>query len=569
MNRRRDLLGCGLMVALFLFLAQGQAWAHGGSYGGPGPGGAGTPGPGPGNPRNGGTTPGTDPSWINWWDRNREEFFDVRKRRLEGSLQGENKRYDRDDVHQLPSRDEVRDQVVPVLQGLLGDKSADVRDAAAIALGRAGEAPVVESLAALLSDGDRSVRQAAVMGLGLVRHPMAEQILIDYMLAQDTAYKERGMAALALGFSGGDKALKALLDRLGETQPFTRLAAIKTRQVDGCRALGLGLAGAASAAGPLIQAVQKDRSKDRAFNPLALTGLAKLADPGAGSTVLAGLDARHNDDRRAAAIAAGRCLGRDDPKVLKKLLTTWKEEKDAHARYFLTISLGRIGGDEILAALRKNLDRNRNREDRAFTALALGIAGDLDSAATLLGLLEKEKDISLRGAAAIALGILGDANAAPALMKTLADTANPELRSFVITALAMLDHREALPSIRDILARSARDERLGRACGLALAVMFEADSLELMMTIMRNSGSIQVKGGMATALGRAGDRRSIEGLVKLATDGGETDLTRAFAVVALGLVADKSPSSDFARAAIDSNYAMENAEALLEVIDIF
>ncbi len=570
-NKR--LFQLALATIIFACIGAPSAWAHGGQYGGPGQGGGGTPGPGPGprSPKNGGVTSGRDPSWLNWWDRNREEYFNVRQRRVDksGANEANNEKYDVGGAaHQSASKEDIRNVIIPALMGLVGDKSADVRDATAIALGRAGEVPVLSAIQKLLGDKNRRVRQGAIMGLGLLRHPMADQVLTQVLLAPNTAFKDRGMAAIALGLGGGDKAQKSLTKRLGERHPFSKLSALKSREVDGCRAMGLGLLGRSENATPLMAALKSDKTKDKSFTAMALVGLAKLADPLSAEFGMKGLKARSNDTRRGAAILLGRTIKSDDKKTIKKLLKHWKKEKDAHARYFLTISLGRIGGDEILSALRKNLLKNKNREDRAYSALALGVAQDLSTAPDMLKILSKERDVSLRGAMAIALAIMDHRASSPTLFAILKKTKNPDLRSSLITALAMLDHTKALLEIRQILAE-ARNERLVRSCGLAMAVMYDDDSLKQMVSTLKNSGSIQVKGGMASALGRTGDRRVIEPLIKLIKTNSETDLTRAFAVVALGLVGDKAPTSEFTRVSIDSNYAMINAQAFLEIIDIF
>ncbi len=558
------------MLFFICTLGQEHALAHGGQYNRPS-GGSGVPGPGPGNPRSGGVTPSRDPSWLNWWDRNREDYYDVRKIRLEksGPNEGGNGKYAKSAAdHQGATKDDTRNMIVPTLLGAANDKSPDVRDATGIALGRAGEIPVVATLKKLLGDNNRRVRQGAILGLGLLRHPMAQHVLGELLMASDTAFKERGMAAIALGLGGGDKAEEKLLRKIGSRQPFGRLSSIKTRQVDGCRALGLGLLGRSENASALIAALKKNKSKDKSFAAMALVGLAKLGDPLSAAAGLQGLKAKDNDTRRGAAILLGRTVNEKNKKTVKTLLKHWKKERDAHARYFLSISLGRIGGDEILAALNKNLLRNKNREDRAFSALALGIAHDYSAAPILEKILAKERDVSLRSAMAISLAIMDHKNSAPLIFKTLKETKNYDLRASLITALAMLDFKEALPEIRKILGR-ARNERLVRSCGFAMAAMYDADSLKQMLATLRNSGSIQVKGGMASALGRTGDRRVIEPLVKLIKTKAETDLTRAFAIVALGLVGDKSDKSEFSRVSIDSNYAMVNAQAFLEVIDIF
>ncbi|MFT7617271.1 MAG: HEAT repeat protein [Planctomycetota bacterium] len=566
-TRLKDL---SVVILILVAVFSGDCWAHGGQYGKPG-GGAGTPGPKPGNPRSGGVTPGSEPTWLNWWDRNREEFFDVRHRRLEQSDNSDASKQKYAPVngeHRSATKDDIRNRIVPTLLGVAGNSSAEVRDATAIALGRAGKVPVLKALQKLLADKNRRVRQGAIMGLGLLRHAMAQQVLSGVLLDPSTPFKERGMAAIALGLGGGDKAQEMLAHRLGKRQPFGKLSAIKARQVDGCRALGLGLLGRQENAQPLMAALSENDSKDKSFPAMAFVGLAKLGDPLATKFGLKGLKNRKNDTRRGAAIMLGRTVDSSDKKTVKALLKHWKSEKDAHARYFLTISLGRIGGGDILNALKKNMIKNKNREDRAFSALALGVAQDHSAAEDIIRLMKKERDVSLRGAMAISLAIMDYKDANELLFKTLKKTKNPDLRSFLITSLAMMDHRPALMEIRQVLA-AARNERLVRSCGFAMAVMYDEDSLEHMVSNLKNSGSIQVKGGMASAIGRTGDRRVIAPLIKLINEPSETNLTRAFAIVALGLVGDKAAKSELSRVSIDSNYAMVNAQAFLEIIDIF
>lgn len=548
-----------------------DARAHGGQYTGPGGANVGTPrgGRGSGTPRQGGSTSSNTPTWRNWWARNREEFFDVREHRMDLTNPGNGQEgYVRETEHQSATKEEVRKLIVPLLQAAVRDKSSDVRDAAAIALGRVGDVPVLDALKPLLDDNVKSVREAAIMGIGLIRHALAEQVLIEVLRDPQSGYKERGMAAIALGLSGGKHAHEALADRIGQANSLKDVSNVKMRQVEGCRALGLGLIGDPEIAGLLTTAIKKAKTRDETFTPMALTALARLDDPSATDLVLKSLGHRDNDVVRAAAILAGRSVIAEQEKDAKILVRRCAAERDKHAQYFLTISLGRIGTEDALSYLRKIYRTGRNREHRGFAALALGIAKDHESAGLMRKTLLGERDESLRAASALALALLEDRESGKVILELLEKTKNPELRADFITALAMLDHHAAIPEIRRITSE-ARNERLVQACGFALAAMRDAASIPTMVGILKNSGSLQVKGGMATALGRTGDRRAIEELCELVGDESETDMTRAFAIVALGLIGDKSAKSAFTRVSIDSNYALVNAEALLEVIDIF
>ncbi|MCA9319177.1 MAG: HEAT repeat domain-containing protein, partial [Planctomycetes bacterium] len=296
--------------------------------------------------------------------------------------------------------------------------------------------------------------------------------------------------------------------------------------------------------------------------------LTKVPDPAAAPIAASRLDDRKHQTRRSAAILAGYVIPASDQKAMRQFIRTVADESDQHAQNFGIISIGRLGGDDAVKWLVHALEKERHRETRAFAALALGIAKNTDSAPALREAVATEKDETLRGAAAVALGILGDRDSAETILKVLKEERNPELRADLVTALGMLEFEGATEFVRELLGE-ARNRRLVQACGLFLAVVNDSSSIDLMLRVMRHSGSIQVKGGMATAIGRMADRRSIEELVKLVKDGSETDQTRAFALVALGLIADQADVSAFARISIDSNYALDDAQALLEAIDIF
>ena len=567
---------CGQVISMFallgaLFGLSADARAHGGQYSNPAiprpdPS---TPSSGKTPPRGGGVTAATTPNWENWWEHNKEEFFDVRARRQAKSDQEQEagEGYTGSDLHQSASRSEIRDVIVPTIAAALKDKSSDVRDAAAIAMGRIGMAPELAKLQPLLDDANTAVREAAILGIGLLKHSMAEEVLIGLMQKPDTDAKERGLCALALGLSGGDRALAALKKNLGSDSPLPGVAAVKARQLEGARALGIGLFAKAENAAVLLDAFKKGDTKDAAFRPLVLVGLSRAADASCQAIVFEGLRDKKDDVRRGAAILAGRCFAADQTKEVKKLVALWDEENDLHARAFLTISLGRIGGDSAVPKLKTIFKEARSKDDRAFAAIALGIAKSAAEAPLLREALQKEKDISVRSAAAVALAIMDDAESAKAIHALLANE-NPELQSYMVTALAMLDHKPALVDVRRLVGE-ARHPLLARNSGLALGLMHDTTALDQMLSQLRNSGSIAVKGGMATAIGRIGDRRSIDRLIEIVKDASATDQTRAFAVVALGLIGDKSQRSEFTRISIDSNFGLQTCEAFSTAIDVF
>ncbi|MBZ0152670.1 MAG: hypothetical protein K8J09_14190, partial [Planctomycetes bacterium] len=58
----------------------------------------------------------------------------------------------------------------------------------------------------------------------------------------------------------------------------------------------------------------------------------------------------------------------------------------------------------------------------------------------------------------------------------------------------------------------------------------------------------------ATAIGRIGDRRSLDTLTKLLADASRAPLPRAFAAVALGCIADRADLPWTSKISLDINY---------------
>lgn len=554
----------GLILAL-----SAKAMAHGGQYTDgaaplPPPGGSGAP------RASGIRIPGTETTWQNWWKHNSEEFLDARDRKRlqsEETVPSTTAGSDGDQPGPVALMDR-RKVFLPVLLPLLLDPSSEVVDAAAIAIGRIGGAPEAESLAPLLSHGNPKVREAAILGMGLLRDPRGALQLIRILESTTTDYDDRGLAAIALGLSGGKGALSALKGRLGRRAPIKGASRAKTRQLEGCRALGLGLVGDPSSTDLITARLKKHSSRDANLEPMLLTALARLDEPAAAVTALRAVAHRKSDVRRSGWILAGRSVQSHETKMVRSLLSALTKEKDKFARDMAMISLGRIGSADALKRLRKIWSRGRNRQERCFAALGMGISHDADSIKMLRAALSKEKDLNLRGATAIALGIAGDQASGPELLKLLKSVGNPDLQAHLAWALGMLEFEEALEPLRTLMGQ-ARQKELVMACGLALGIIGDGKALDVMTEILKNSGSFAVKGAMARAIGRLGDRRATQTLVSIVQDKKETHQTRAFAVVALGLLGDKRPRNDLSRVSIDSNYVLISCDVLHRVLDIF
>ncbi len=407
-----------------------------------------------------------------------------------------------------------------------------------------------------------------MLGIGLLRDPRGAQSLITILRNTRTTADDRALAAIALGLSGGREARAALEERLGKSSPIKGASRAKTRQLEGCRALGLGLIGDPDCIDLLTARLSKHASRDANFEPMILTALARLDEPATARTAVRAVSHRRNDIRRSAWILAGRSVQLHETKIVRSLLKALARERDRFARNMACIALGRIGHPDAVKQLIKLWTKGGNRDERCFAAVGLGISQDIDAVKKLRIALLKENDLNLRGATAIALGIAGDEESGAPLLKLLQSVGDPDLRANIIWSLGMLEHKGALAELRRLMA-GARKSELVMACGLALGVIGDTKALDLLIGVLKTSGSITVKGSMARAIGRLGDNRASEILLSVAADPKQTDQTRSFAVVALGLLGDKRPRNELSRISIDSNYALISCNALHRVLDIF
>lgn len=570
-----------VLALLAAALTPVSALAHGGVYRGPpyptvppisGPGGT------PGGARGGRATPSFNPrattpsldvrSWETWWALNKEEFFPIRG--PAGS--GEGGRYA--GAGRPPSREEVRQQIIPVLLDMLKDRDKEVRNSTAVALGKVGGEAELPHLLALREDNDRTVVEGAILGLGLLEVEEAEKRLIRIVRDKRHSARERGFAMMALGFSGGTTAREFLLEGLGKPAAQSRartahlpaLQAMAASLVHGSDLSGAEPLAPDPATGHLIAAIRADKVKDRFFLPVAYSALAKTRDASAQKQTLEGLRHSDSDVRAGAAIALGRVFGEVDKRTARYIAKALSLESDEFPKRLMLISLGRMGGENARKVLLSQLNQ-RDRQERAFAALALGIMGASDLAPRFEKSMVRTGDHSLKAAYAITLGLMQHTPAAKTIRTLLARDKNPDLRSYLVQALMLLNAKEATEDIARVLVK-ARTPDLQAAAALSLGLLGGEKTAERLLRRMQDGHTVTVKGAVATALGRMGSAALIEPLEELVRDEKEQDLTRAFGCIALGILGEKEPDiPTFARVAIDSQYDIR-LDVLFELRDI-
>lgn len=273
-------------------------------------------------------------------------------------------------------------------------------------------------------------------------------------------------------------------------------------------------------------------------------------------------------------------------------------EKDAGAKNFGVIALGRIGGasgvaPEVRDACQKLIVRQFMEggkvTERPFAALALGLLGfesdpkkekkPQEYRYELASIIRREfqelkGDKPSLGAQAIALGMLGDGRdeTVDLLIKVLADRGgDKKLRGSAAMALGLIGNPKAKDAVMKALEeREDRDLRVDTA--VAAGLLGDANAVAKLCEVLNDPKASQfVLGSVALALGQIGDARSIDPLITILEpqkkDGAYPDLTRALVAVALGQIADSHEIRILSRISKDVNYR-SSFEALDEILTI-
>ena len=555
--------------------------------------------------------------WQQWWEFNKEPFLErrtiVEAPPVTGSddfYLGAGLRRPEDRVDLLaPTEADLRERLVPALSQMLGkERNRDIVTACLIALAKIGRdgagIDLEQALAEHIKRDDQEVRETAVLALGIAGRkqalPMLAALLHDAAegrrLEQRATVKDRTRAFAAYGIG--------LLGRRSDDVKFKQeardqlLATLRDRRVrdrdlrvavlTGLGVLGLDSQDSAhkrllwGTVDELFAYLELDLGRGdenvQAHAPIAIARLLGRGDSHvhkrAKERLAALLEARNNKRShpilRSAVVALGMLvqpqeLNPEDAVFADVLRDTWSKANDRHSRYFALVALGRIGGDSNRTFLLRAYQRGQKSTERPWAALALGVltfeAGskgepDIAVAQMLLDDLRAASDISLRAALAIAVGLTGHTAAGTTVLEQLRDNESEQRTAgYMCVSLALLGDRSAVPFLHGLLERSVRRPFLVQQCAVALGRLGDRGASVRLAAMMEKNDSVAVLAALARAIGRIGDRRSIEPLLALMADRELTKLARAFVAAALGGIGDKEALLWNVPLSVDSNYA--------------
>lgn len=564
MRPARPLIAIAATVALALSVL--PAFAHGGQMQGP----RGSPSPGS-PPPSGGVPPGTADApgpvtgWETWWAANKDAWLRLGERMRTNTSAVTPSPGAEDSTASRAARDTVaREELVPVFLDAILDDSFEVRTAAAIALGKTRDPRAAVPLErAVTGDPHKDVRESALLGLGLLAAQKEIPFLDEIVRDRDAPLRMRCFAAFGLGMTGGADAVACLARHVDE-----RSAAAARRlppELEAAIYVGLGLTGSSDAV-PIVRRALDSNAIDDNCRAFVVASLGRLRDTSHLGAVTPLLRHREAGIRRAAAIATGALARPADAGAIAALLDAARSESDPLTRHYAAVALGRIGGDAAVKQLRASF-ANADGAERVFIGIALGIARDAESFKVLRRALEQEKTESARGALSIALAIGGDTEARPLLEREVTARGSVWSAGYAALALGMLGSRESGPLLRRQLD-ATNDPRLRANLAIALGLVHDPRGEEWLCATLRGDGTLYERGGAAMALGQLRRTRNVPVLIDVYRQKRDHELVRAFAVVALGVIADGDDVPRLAGFRVDGDYSVSH-DALVEAMSIY
>ena len=279
--------------------------------------------------------------------------------------------------------------------------------------------------------------------------------------------------------------------------------------------------------------------------------------------------------RFACILALGRIgnasLTTSDVEARKRLFNAAKEGQ-VQERGLALIALGQIagrGGDdsegriprEMHAYLIGRVGASRSTE-RPWAALAVGLlewgrSGNGQEVSqsglkTLRDALTKVKNPDEAGSLCIALGLAGDQSATELLIER-ASKGDESIRGQAITALGMLGALDAVPLLR-FLALDGRHPSLAREAAIALGLMRDR---QIRQELIPDAKLERFQSHQITALlslAYAGDALVIRDVGDILLSKRSSETVRAYAAIALGIIADKDLEPWNHPIAADVNY---------------
>ena len=580
------------------------------------------------------TGPGSGPdltNWEFWWNFNKDQFLGLRSALYQGvstlDFLGDGK-----SNTLVPSQADIRAKIVPALRlALQTERQNDIVTGSLVALakigdvrGEDGRSEFEELFRSWLPDRSQEVAETTAVALGILASDSSVRTLVEIASDSEAGRKivqqnnvpirTRAFAVYGLGLVGArttsnsvrSTIVDELVAQLGRSDGPTRdvkvaaITALGLTPVDwNAGASFEGASGASSSRSAQIRFLQDyfhnpaNELLVRAHVPGALAHLLtrEPALPADGLVLREALvrewtekigehTRERQEVRQSCILALGQLVDLDADVAdagARAELRRMGDSGQLQERAFAMIALGQVGGhpgDGNTAAESLNQIRGvlvdklggGSTQLRPWAALGLGIAErgveDLGSSA-----LAPNEDVKLAlraalrsasqetvGAYAVALGIARDSAAAKALHERLREVSASGQRGYIALALGMVQAHEYRAEIQEIVRGSKYEPELMRQAAIGLGLMGDTTLVPDLLVMLGQAKTLASQAAVASALGFIGDARSIDPLVEMLQRKEISGTARGFAAVALGIVADKESLPWSAKISININY---------------
>ncbi|MBN2492349.1 MAG: HEAT repeat domain-containing protein [Planctomycetes bacterium] len=372
----------------------------------------------------------------------------------------------------------------------------------------------------------RDVRAAAVLGIGLLDGEGGDSHLVEVLERKNSGAQIRAAAAIALGHTGGELARPALLSALRSTNTeVRRAAALALGNLVFPRPEAARLAQARARRREAKDAAPEALARMDAFLATLEAAAAREANEaerfdaarGRALRIAAAEDAEQGV-RQFAAIALGQTGGPEERGFLVALL----EDRLLELRPFAGLALGILGGrgadDDGRAAtvLLREFRAASRLDHRVAFAVALGLRGWRGAGEPILAEMERVTDPLSRSYHAVALAMLGHTEALGAVVKVMLEARERDELQQSAMAYGLLATAQSTEMLAERLARSRdRFERKQAAVGLAL--FGRSSDLRALSRYLRDTSQpASDRAFVIEGLGMAGDVRDPGPLARLA-----------------------------------------------------
>jgi len=543
--------------------------------------------------------------WEFWWEYNKDSYLNLKNQLFSSDRAMGTSSFlvgrSRKDMFRSSKRVTpaiIHSQILPCLHDALDVDHPDVLDSSVLAIARmvhADDGPrVLGDITGILASKYQSAQESACLSLGVLGAPQSLPLCRDLMFNTETGQKlvnrgevprlVRAFAALSMGLIGGDHVAADLMHVVAKENDMTQ------KDLIACAITALGYLGDTQARQEIVRFLltQLERSKldpfIRAYVPLSL---GRIGDPVAVEPLVRRLqdEGEHHSVLQSCTIALGQLVRLDrDPEIVGFLIGLAREARDVQTRHFAFIALSQIGArdrdvaahgkehHQILRFYLAEIERPSKQGHLPWACLGAAVYAmrrDTMQAEVIKAISHRyprTRNPSFRGAIAISLGLLNASQSADMLLTDLNETRDKSLQGYLCVSLGLMRWRQAAERVRQFVA----DDNVffvQLQAAVALGLMGDQEAVGLLVSTLQSGKTLNIVSSAARALGQIGDRAAVEPLMAVLTDPRSNKVAQAFAVVALGLIGEKTELPWNAKISENTNY-LTHIEATMEVLDI-